>query len=586
MRIFQRLWWFIKAHKKKYIIGILLLVACDVLVLLPPWLVGELINRMRAGTLHGQGLAWSVALIAALAFLLYAMRFSWRYYLFGASLVLEKTLRNRLFGHLTQMSPVFYDRRRTGDLMALATNDIVAIEMTSSMGILMLVDSLVMTVVALSAMVILISWKLTLAALLPLPLLAWATGYYGKLLHDRFFDAQTAFGRLNGHVQESISGIRVLRAFVQEQPDVISFTKTADDVMEKNIRVARIDALFEPTISLLIGVSFLIGIGYGTTLVFHSELTLGELVSFNLYLGLLIWPMLALGWLMNIVQRGSASWDRLSDVLEEKPEITGGTKFKGPENTHASLEMIDLTFRYPGQESAVLSNITLTVRPGQTVGIVGRTGSGKSTLMKLWMHFYTVPECTIYVEDIPIEQWNTAALRSRFGYVPQDHFLFSRTIKENISFGDEEASDEAIERALANAALKMDLARMPQGLATPVGERGITLSGGQKQRIGIARALVTEPEVLLLDDSLSAVDARTEETILSHLRRERSGKTTIIAAHRMSAVMHADRIYVLDAGRIAEQGTHFELMEQNGWYAEQFHRQQALATLEDEGEDA
>lgn len=582
MRIFQRLWWFFTAHKKKYIVGILLLIVCDMLVLVPPWLVGELINRMRVGEVSVGGLGLRVGLIAMLAFVLYGLRYAWRYYLFGASLLLEQTLRRRLFSHLTRMNPAFYDRRRTGDLMALATNDIVAIEATSSMGILTLVDSLAMTLIALTAMITLISWKLTLAALLPLPLLAWATGYYGELLHKRFFAAQTSFGRLNNHVQESVSGIRILRAYVQEQADIASFAAAADDVMDKNIRVARIDALFEPTIVFLIGVSFLIGIGYGTTLVFNSEVTLGELVAFNLYLGLLIWPMLALGWLVNIVQRGSASWDRLSDVLEERPVIVDGVEVGQQAHAPSALAIEDLTFCYPCAEQPVLRHVSLVVQPGWTIGIVGRTGSGKTTLMKLWMHFYSVPEHAVYVGGRPVEEWNTAALRSQFGYVPQDHFLFSRTIRENIAFGQDDASDERIAAAILHAGLAPDVDRLPQGLATIVGERGITLSGGQKQRIGIARTLLTEPEILLLDDSLSAVDARTEEMILTHLRRERRGRTTVIAAHRMSAVMHADRIYVLDAGHVIEQGTHDELLTRDGWYAEQFYRQRAQEALDEE----
>ncbi len=573
MQTLLRLAWFFRQHWLRYGVGILMLVMIDALMLWPPRIIGQLVDEIRTGALTDHSLYLTMLVLLGLGILMYGLRVGWRHLLFGGSLLLERTLRDRFFGHLTRMTPSFFHRRRTGDLMAIATNDIPAIEMTAGFGVLTLVDSLVMTVLTLAVMIVTIDWKLTLASLLPLPFLAWATAYYGKLLHDRFYLAQQAFGTMNDHVQESVSGVRVLRSFVQEAKDVEAFRRVSEETLRRNVNVAKIDALFEPTISIIIGMSYMIALGFGSILVIYSQITLGDMIAFSLYLGLLIWPMFAFGYLMNVMQRGNASHKRLEEFFAEQPDVT--------EAEHAvealapgAIELRNLHFAYPESDQVALTDISLSCKVGSTLGIVGRTGSGKSTLCRVLLHQYPVPQESVFFAGVPIEHIGFSALREKIAYVPQEHLLFSRTIAENVAFGKPHAAEEAVRHALAQAEMMKDISQFAEGLETMVGEKGVMLSGGQKQRISIARALLTDAEILILDDSLSAVDARTEEQILHHLRQERANKTTIITAHRLSAVQHAEEILVLDEGRIVERGTHGQLMAHNGWYAEQFRRQQ------------
>ncbi|MEC0270004.1 ABC transporter ATP-binding protein, partial [Paenibacillus anseongense] len=418
-----------------------------------------------------------------------------------------------------------------------------------------------------------ISWKLTLASILPLPFMAAAITIYGGRIHERFILAQDAFGQMNDRVLETIAGVRVIRAFVQEKASEQSFKAMTDDVFRKNIAVALIDALFEPTVKILVGISYLIGLCYGGYMVFHSELTLGELVSFNTFLGMLIWPMFAIGELMNIMQRGNASLDRVNETLGYKPDVTdepNATTMLLPN----SISFQAVTFRYPSSSIDNLVNISFELKRGQTLGIVGRTGSGKTTLLKQLLREYPPGKGTIAISDTPIEQLTIDTVHGWIGYVPQEPILFSKTVKENIKFGASQGTEEQLIQALELAAFRKDVEFLPEGLETLVGERGVALSGGQKQRVSIARALYVDPEILMLDDALSAVDAKTEAEIIRGIRSERAGKTTLITTHRLSAVQHADRILVLDEGYIVEEGTHEELLALGGWYKEQYDRQQ------------
>lgn len=571
--VLQKLTWFFKTHWKRYSIAICCLLIVNVVEIIPPKLIGLAIDDIKAGDLTNAGIMNYVWMLLGATTVGYGLSYVWQYHLFGGAFVLEKTMRSKFMGHLLKMTPTFYQRNRTGDLMARATNDLKAIAMTAGFGILTLVDSSLYMLTIVLMMGISISWKLTLAALLPLPIMAYAVSTYGKRLHERFTVAQDAFGDMNDKVLESIAGVRVIRAYVQEREDEKRFNTLATDVYAKNMKVAKIDSLFQPTVKMLVGMSYLIGLVYGAFLVFKNEVTIGELVSFNVYLGMMIWPMFAIGELINVMQRGNASLDRVNETLAYKQDVKN---VKKPSRVHQPdcIDFEDVSFSYPTSSKLNLKNVSFSLNRGETLGIVGKTGSGKTTLVRQLLRQYPLGTGEITVSGVSLQNIHIDNVLSWIGYVPQEHILFSKTARENILFGNPKASEAELQKAIEIAAFKKDLEFLPDGLETLVGEKGVSLSGGQKQRISIARAVIQNPGILILDDSLSAVDARTEAAIIENIRKERSGKTTIITTHRLSATEHADWILVLDDGEIIEEGTHNMLIQKGGWYTEQFERQQ------------
>ncbi|MEW9699319.1 ABC transporter ATP-binding protein [Paenibacillus sp. SI8] len=577
--VLKKLSWFFRMNWQRYTLAVGLLIFVGFIDVIPPKLIGYAIDGIHTGTLTGVKLFQLLAFWGALIVVGYVLSYVWLYQLFGGAFVLERILRSKLMRHLLRMTPTFYERNRTGDLMARATNDLQAVATTAGFGILTFIDSTLFMMTILAMMGFLISWKLTLASILPLPIMAVAITMYGGRIHERFMRAQDAFGAMNDRVLETIAGVRVVRAFVQEKASQESFKTMTDDVYRKNIAVAQIDALFEPTVKILVGLSYLIGLCYGGYMVFRSELTLGELVSFNTFLGMLIWPMFAIGELMNIMQRGNASLDRVNETLGYKPDVKDA-----PDATTLllpnSIAFKGVTFRYPSSSIDNLVNISFDLQRGQTLGIVGRTGSGKTTLLKQLLREYPLGQGTIAVSGTPVEQLTVDTLHGWIGYVPQQPILFSKTVQENIMFGRDEGTDAELNQALELAAFRKDVEFLPDGLQTLVGEKGVALSGGQKQRVSIARALYVDPEILMLDDALSAVDAKTEAEIIRGIRTERAGKTTLITTHRLSAVQHADWILVLDEGYIVEEGTHEQLLALGGWYKEQYDRQQLEEQIE------
>lgn len=582
MKVFLELGWFFKQEKKAYISGIVILMFVALLQLVPPKVIGIIADHINNGTLTKSVLFEWMGILAAAGLGMYGLRFFWRIMIFGSAVKLSKLLRNLLYQHFTNMSPSFYQKRRIGDLMAHATNDLQAIQQTAGAGVLTLVDSLSTGGFVILAMAFTISWKLTLICLIPMPFMAMLTSWFGTMLHRTFHKAQEAFSDLNDKTQESITGIKVIKTFGQEGEDIEAFRKQSEDVVQKNIVVAKIDSLYDPTISIIVGISFFLSITFGSKYVMAGELTIGELIAFTTYLGLLIWPMLAFGWLFNIVERGRASYDRVSKLLREKVDISDR------ENALDVVPSGDIhynisAFSYPGEKNPTLKDISCLLNRGETLGIVGKTGAGKTTFLKLLIREFEGYQGEIVFGGNLIQDYKHEKLRQAIGYVPQDHFLFSATVAENIAFANPTASIEEIYEAAKLASIHEDILQFTDGYRTIVGERGVSLSGGQKQRISIARALLMNPEVLVLDDSLSAVDAKTEEAILSSLRENREGKTTIITSHRLSAIQHANIILVLDEGKVIEKGTHLELMETDGWYKEMYLRQQLEELVEHGG---
>ncbi|GGD02711.1 multidrug ABC transporter permease/ATP-binding protein [Thalassobacillus devorans] len=571
--VFSKLGWFFKLHWKRYTFAIIALVIASVIDIIPPKLVGMAIDEIQFNSLSLGRLAEIMLIYGGLIVASYTISFLWDYTLFGGAIMMEQTMRSKLMNHFLKMTPSFFQKFRTGDLMARATNDLRALNMTAGFGILTLVDSTIFMFLLIAVMGFTISWKLTLAALIPLPIMAVVMNRYGKAIHKRFMEAQKAFGNMNDDVLESVKGVRVIRAFVQEKQDENRFKAMTEDVYDKNVEVAKIDAMFEPTITILVGISYTIGLGYGTSLVFQNVMTLGELVSFNVYLGMLIWPMFAVGELINVMQRGNASLDRVNETLNHKPDVTDPCQPKQQERP-GRIVFKDVSFQYPGSSLPGLQGIDLEIEPGQTIGVVGKTGAGKTTLFRQLLRDYPGMTGSLTISNTLISDFSLETTRAWIGYVPQEQVLFSKTVRENIQFGKADASDDEIYRVMELAHFLEDIKNLSEGLDTKVGESGVTLSGGQKQRVAIARAFVMEPEILILDDAMSAVDGKTEANIIQHLKEERQGKTTLIAAHRLSAVAHADHIVVLDDGKIVEEGSHQQLMKSRGWYRSQYELQQ------------
>ncbi len=582
MRVFFQLSWFFKQEKRAYITGILLLLIVAFLQLIPPKIIGIIVDEIHQKSLTSVKLLQWLLILIITGLMMYIFRYFWRKMIYGSAVKLAKELRNKLYNHFTAMPQSFYQRHRVGDLMAHATNDIQAVQQTAGSGVLTLVDSLATGGMVIVAMAAAISWKLTLIALIPMPLMAMLTNWYGKLLHQRFSNAQAAFSQLNDKVQESVTGIKVIKSFGQEKENIGDFESQSANVVSRNIAVAKVDSLYDPTISVIVAVCFLLSIGFGAKFVIQGELSLGELISFTTYLGLLVWPMLAFGWLFNILERGRASYERILSLLAEKSDL-----YEKPDALDivpsGNIEFRLNSFTYPGEDSPVLKDIYFRVKRGETVGIVGRTGSGKTTLLKLLLREFDAEDGEILFGGRSIKDYKLGKLREAFGYVPQDHFLFSATIRENITFSSPGIEHEKAYEAAKAANIHDDIMQFPDKYETMTGERGVSLSGGQKQRVSIARALLLDPEVLVLDDALSAVDAKTEEGILRVLREKRQNKTTIITSHRLSSIAHANLILVLAGGTIAERGTHDELIELGGLYKDMFERQQLEAQVEQGG---
>ncbi|MDH5040147.1 ABC transporter transmembrane domain-containing protein [Enterococcus faecalis] len=579
MSIFKKLGWFFKQEKKSYIIGVFSLMMVALVQLVPPKVIGVVVDEIVNKEIRLTKIIVWVALLIGAGLAQYLFRYIWRMHIWGSAARLEKELRTQLFHHFTKMDSIFYQKYRTGDLMAHATNDLNAIQNVAGAGILTFADSVITGGTTIIAMVLFVDWRLTLIALLPLPLLAVTSRVLGSKLHDAFRDSQAAFSAINDKTQESITGIKVIKTFGQEKEDLADFTEKIDDAIVKNKRTNFLDALFDPFITLIIGVSYVVTIIIGGRFIMQGTISLGQLVSFIAYIGMLVWPMFAIGRLFNVLERGNASYDRVNELLHEKTHII---ERKDAIKTMAqgTISMKIASFSYPKEETVALENIQFSLQEGETLGIVGKTGAGKTTILKLLMREYDQYQGTISFGKHNIKNYTLDALMGAMGYVPQDHFLFSMTVRDNIRFAKPDLEQAAVEQAAALAFINQEIKTFPEGYDTMVGERGVSLSGGQKQRISIARALIVEPELLILDDALSAVDAKTEEAILSNLKETRQEKTTIITAHRLSSVMHAKEILVLDQGKIIERGTHQELLTQNGWYQRMWEKQQLEAKIE------
>ncbi len=574
---------YVKRHGLQYILGIVALFAVDLMNVYIPRYTGEITDGLEARTLEMDGVIRLILRILILGAIVALGRFFWRYFIFGASRSIEKEMRNDLFAHLEKLSMRYYNEHKTGDLMAHFTNDLQSIRMFLGPTVITAFDATVMLVLVLGQMILYVDMKLTLVAVLPLILIIFGDYFYGKLMHRRFIRKQKAFSDLTDQVQEAVSGIRVIKAFVQEHKELAAFAVTNKVNQEKNLGVVRLQALFVPVLDLIVGVSSLLTLLYGGYLAISGTISLGQFVAFNSYISMLVWPMIAAGDCITYVSQGLASLKRIMVISEEQPDIVDGPEVKPIDHLDGDITFDHLTFSYPGEKhTPALEDICLHVEKGSTLAVLGRTGSGKTTLANLLMRLYDVKPGMIRIDGHALKQIPLQVLREKIAYVPQDNFLFSDTLENNIAFGVTEKDPEAVRQAARDACIHDNIMDFPDNYQTMVGERGVTLSGGQKQRSSIARALLKNAPILILDDALSAVDTDTEEQILRNLKNNRQGKTTLIIAHRISTIQNADHILVLDEGKIAEYGTHEELMKLNGLYRSIYEKQQLEKQLSEE----
>jgi len=558
-------------YKRILIFGVFCVFMTNLVRLTAPLVLRHAVDELASDVSHARLLEYA-GLLILIALGQGVFLFTQRRLLINMSRDIEYDLRNDFYEHLQKLPFEFYQTHRTGDLMARATNDLSAVRMIVGPALMYSMN----TVFAMALIVPLmasISWRLTLLAFLSMPLVAFATNYFSKRIHDRFEKVQEYFGTVSNRAQESLAGVRVIRAYTQERAEIESFKNVNREFVDRNLRLIRLSGIFHPILQFFIGLGFIAVLWYGGSLVISGAVSIGQFVQFTLYLGYLVWPMIALGWVINIFQRGMASMGRMHSIMSIDPAIRDTDQTLAMNDIIGEIEFRDLTFTYGEASEPALKDINLHIEPGQTVAFVGAVGSGKSTLMNLIARLLDAEPGQVLIDGRPIREIPLGVLRGSVGYVPQETFLFSETVAENIAFGVEKATAEEVERAATEAGIAEDILEFPQGFETLVGERGITLSGGQKQRTAIARALIRRPRILILDDALSSVDTYTEERILGHLRRIMIGRTSLIVSHRVSTVKDADLIVVLEDGRIAERGTHESLIERGGIYAELYEKQ-------------
>lgn len=577
---------YIKKHFKKYllnyIMGIIALIIVDIAQTRVPIIVGDVIDGIEFKTIAMEEIKSAIFILFAIAGVMYAGRIIWRFFIFGTSRSIERDIRNDMFSHLEKMSAAYYQKHTPGEIMAYMTNDLDAVRMALAQGILTLFDVIALGTLTLFNMVTEIDLTLTLVAVIPMLLIAVSARFMGREMFSRFSGKQQAFADLSNFVQENLSGIKVIKSFVQESKSVMSFEKANKNTYDNNMKLLKLQTIIHPLMHMISGLALAVAIIYGGYITIQGRITLGDFTAFIAFLGMLVWPMMAIGIMINIFTMGAASLKRIEAILNEPADIKDSENTDKIENISGSIQVVNLNYKYPETDKLVLQDISFEVKKGQTLGIIGRTGCGKTTLVNLFLRVFDPSENTIFIDNTDILKIPLRVLRKNIGYVPQDNFLFSDTIANNIDFGLRSNDREKIIDAAKSAVVHENIVDFKEGYDTVIGERGVSLSGGQKQRISIARAIIKDPEILILDDSVSAVDTDTEEKILKHIKENRIGKTNIIIAHRISTIQEADIIIVLDESKIAEKGTHEELLTNKGLYHSIYEKQLLEKMLEEQ----
>lgn len=565
LNFLKQLKWFFTTHKKTYILLFLTVILLNIIDVVPPYIIGKSIDFITEGSMSKELLMKIVLIFSIIIVISYTLSFVYSFLIWQGAFKVETIVRHRLMRKFLLMSPSFFEKNKTGDLMAKVTNDLKSVSNGVGIGIFTLLDSSAYMITLLITMMVVVSWKLTILAILPLPILIFVEVFIGKKIHLAHEKAQKSFGDMNNSVLEGVEGVRLTRSFVQEKDEYARFYEMTENYLQKFMKVVKLDSLFNPLTTIVVSVTFILSFGFGAYFINQGDITLGEFITFNIYLNMMIWPMFATGITIDLMQRGNASYTRINRVFNTEDDVIFGTNTD--HKTDIGFESYGFT--YPSSNHVNLKDITIDLKSGDTLGIVGRTGSGKTTLIKQLLMYYPFGEGKLQIDGVPISDISRSDFREKIGYVSQDNILFSKTVRENILFGKQDATEEELQEAIKMSALDQDIENMPNGLDTLVGEKGIALSGGQKQRVSIARSFIKNPDILILDDALSAVDAMTESRIIENIKATRQGKTTIIITHRLSAVQHADQILVLDKGEIVERGTHHELSNSGGWYQKQ-----------------
>ena len=579
--MFKRFWWFISYYKNKYILAIVFLFLSDVVGLIPPYITGRLTDAVFEESIALNKFLIILALDLFIIGIKYFLAMGWSYFTFRAANEIDYKTRDNLMTKFLRQSLKFFEKHPTGSLMAKSTNDVDSISNLAGMGTLSFFDSTVFPIIIIIMMMVVVDVKLTLAAIIPLPILAYLSILIGDRILVRWDKVQKAFDELNTNVLEDVEGIRIIRVFNLQKSRRNKFEQKGKNLLDRNMDVVKYQALLTPIQRIIPAFTFIIGIGYGSILISRGEISIGQLVSFTYYLNMLVWPMYAFGNFINLKQQANASMDRVQEVLDYKEDIIESDEAIDI-RSNPDIEFINHSFKYPSSKEDVLKDLNIKIEKGKSLGVLGKTGSGKSTFVKQLLHLYPMRTNSILINEDRLHRYTISSIRERIGYVPQKHMIFSKSIRDNIKLSKPDATDEEVMKAIRLADFEKDLKIFPKGLDTLCGERGVSLSGGQKQRIGIARAFLKDPDILILDDAMSAVDGRTEKNIINNIKKNREGKTMIISSHRISQVKDLDEIIVLDEGKIVERGTHDELIREGKWYSKQYKNQLVRSQFDEE----